>query len=493
MTLSDLTINVIGDSGPFSRLGKSIGYLLEAGDSRYLVDCGAPIFQVLGDDGLNELDGIVATHAHEDHKRWFTDLALYQKFNRPHGNPVTLYASRTILDDFRVASAAAFEKTLSPDSDEIRTFTFEDFVEPTRIGPEPRYRIERREAGDRAHRWRVVDRSGDPLPPDRAKVVKPPNAVIPRMLFRDPSEDVWVDPESFYDFGDERFYEQDDRRKTPLAGDLSVRPLQAPAWHGPPTTALLFESAEGELFMSSDTVYDTELWERLTRTRKRDSVRGDESFRNRYLLEEPLEDYVEQTWSDRRLRRARSAYDRNSPCFHDVSGPDSTVHTAYEEIEDFDRDLLLTHSPDKFTTVHPLAHLGKSFVLRGGKLLERTKNGDCFRPTADCYVKQFSDYLVGYEDPDGDHYLVREAPGTYEVTVRSPEDRGDLEEVTRVSLYRDIGGEYFPLLTEEDEEYYRRPDDTVVKLTHGEGTTEGSVVHGQRKDLSARAPRTVTE
>lgn len=489
MTLSNLTLDVIGDSGPFSRLGKSIGYLLEVGDSRYLVDCGAPIFQILGSDGLNELDGIIATHGHEDHKRWFTDFALYQKFNRPEGNRVTLYGSRTILENYRVASAAAFEKTLSANSDRIRTLTFDDFVESVRIGPEPRYRIEQRDDENGPHPGRVVDRSGEPCPPDRAKIVKPPGAVIPRMLFKDPVEEVWVDPESFYSFGDERFYVQENSPETLLSDGLSVRPLQAPAWHGPPTTSLLFECSGQELFLSSDTVYDPELWKNLTQQHPQDSNRTAE-FEEKYYLENPLENYVEQTWSEERLRKALAAYDRSGPCLHDVSGPDSTVHTSYDEIEHFDRDLLLTHSPDEFVATHPLAHLGKTYELHNGNLLERTRTGDCHPPTADCYVKKYSDYYVGYEDPGGNYFLVKWGPGNYDVTDERPGNEEDYEKITPVALYRDIGGEYFPILESEDEEYFVRADDAVVKLTHNQAQTAGVTVTGHREDLGRTSETT---
>ena len=40
--MDGITIRVLGDYGPFSRMGKSIGYQVTIGQSSYLVDCGSP-------------------------------------------------------------------------------------------------------------------------------------------------------------------------------------------------------------------------------------------------------------------------------------------------------------------------------------------------------------------------------------------------------------------------------------------------------------------
>lgn len=236
-----LKVSVIGDSGPFSQLGKSIGYLLEYGDCRFLVDCGAPIFQILGRDGLRTLDGVVATHAHADHQRWFTDLALYRKFNEPESDRLKLYGADRILEDYRWVSSGALEKTLSPDSRSIRSLNFEDYVDSQRIGPEPKYRCTLADNSNKSHPWHVVNRDGDPVPRDRAKVVHPEGALIPRMLFRDPDKEIWVEPETFYPFDDERFYVQEKSFQTTLHEDLTVEPVQSTAWHGPPLLPSFFD------------------------------------------------------------------------------------------------------------------------------------------------------------------------------------------------------------------------------------------------------------
>lgn len=73
-----ITVKILGDYGPFSRMGKSIGYQIVIGGASYLIDCGAPLFQQIGGHGLKEIRGLIITHCHDDHKRWFTDLALYR-------------------------------------------------------------------------------------------------------------------------------------------------------------------------------------------------------------------------------------------------------------------------------------------------------------------------------------------------------------------------------------------------------------------------------
>ena len=75
-----IRIEFIGDSGPFSRTGKSIGYRITIKDSAYLLDLGGPVFQHVGTDGIRAMKGVFATHSHEDHRRWFTDLALFMYY-----------------------------------------------------------------------------------------------------------------------------------------------------------------------------------------------------------------------------------------------------------------------------------------------------------------------------------------------------------------------------------------------------------------------------
>lgn len=50
-----LRAKVLGDFGHFSSMGKCIGYELEIDGFSYLIDCGAPVFQQVGGNGLKTL------------------------------------------------------------------------------------------------------------------------------------------------------------------------------------------------------------------------------------------------------------------------------------------------------------------------------------------------------------------------------------------------------------------------------------------------------
>lgn len=485
--MSEFNLNVIGDSGPFSRLGKSIGYQINYNGANFLVDCGAPVFQLLGSDGLTELNGIIGTHAHEDHKRWFTDIALYQKFSANSSTRIKLYGSFEVLEDYRRASGPALERTLTKNSREVLNLSFEDYIEPIQIGPSPKYRCKRIEGEDGAFRWRVVDQQGEIVSPRRAKVVRSETSRVPRMVVKDPEDEIWVDPETYYAYSDERFYRSGEKTNYQLLDDLSLSPLKAPAWHGPPTTSLLFESPAGDLFFSSDTVYDPELWEDLTETKTPKIVLDDPEYSDRHYLVAETRNCVEQTWSQQRLEKALSVYDEDYVFIHDVSGPEAKVHTSYDNLEDFRGEILLTHSPDEFTSLHPLAHLGKSYTIEDNCLYEVSQGDARFELDADCYIKQYSEYLVGYENDEGSYFLVQTGEGIYEIVRDEEFIQPDAELVMQVELYKDIGGDYYPLLDSPDREYLIRPDGRVERQYHHDEGTDGSIVDGRRSTLSERS------
>lgn len=52
-------------------------------------------------------------------------------------------------------------------------------------------------------------------------------------------------------------------------------------------------------------------------------------------------------------------------------------------------------------------------------------------------------------------------------------------------LYEDFGGEYFPYLPDENQESIERPDGAVERVFHEEETSSGTVVEGNRGDLTA--------
>ena len=99
-----IVVRVLGDSGPFSRIGKSIGYQVTIGQSSYLVDCGAPLFQQLGGHKLKAINGLIVTHCHDDHKRWFSDYALFNRYAPDISNKLRLLTSEGINEELIKAS-----------------------------------------------------------------------------------------------------------------------------------------------------------------------------------------------------------------------------------------------------------------------------------------------------------------------------------------------------------------------------------------------------
>jgi len=484
-----LTVDVIGDSGPFSEIGKSIGYRVKANDSQFLVDCGAPVFQLLGPRGLAELDGIIATHAHEDHKRWFTDIALHQKFTRESDEKTHLLGSKQVLKDYRRASLSALERTLSPDCRRIVHFSYDDYVETTQISPQPKYSLQRTPSGDKESAWRVLDDEDNVVPKNQARVFVEEGKSQPRFLIKDPKHGRWVEPASYYGFDDGRFYQTESFSPYHHPCGLKITPIKATAWHGPPTTSLLFEFKGERIFFSTDTMYNPSLWNQLSEPVQANKTPEDHDS---YVLHEDINDYNEQTWSKERLQRANSFYDEDLIMIHDVSGPWAVVHTDYRYLEDLANPLLLTHSPDVFTSIHPITHLGKSFAIENNEIQELTEYGQRFPLNADCYYKQFSDYYVGYNNSEGNHALVRKGPGQFKIKKYENSDlseNGVYQLISRIDLYEEIGGDYFPVIETENEKYVRRPDGQVEKVHYGNQGSRGVVVDGLRKTLTASSER----
>lgn len=101
-----LSLTVLGRSGPYAEAGGACsGYLVTAGDTRVLVDCGNGITgNLLQVCSLAELDAIVLSHLHPDH---VSDLYVlrygfhYQlmKGVRTKG-PIPVYAPREPAEEF---------------------------------------------------------------------------------------------------------------------------------------------------------------------------------------------------------------------------------------------------------------------------------------------------------------------------------------------------------------------------------------------------------
>lgn len=480
-----LRVDIIGDSGPFSRYGLSISYRLRYGPAEYLIDCGAPIFEKTGWEGVRRIRGIVATHSHEDHRRWFTDIALFKKYLEGRGQKLRLITSEGIHDEFRKNSRGALERTLSMDSKQVVEIPYEEFVEPSLLGPRARYRIAMHPVTADTFAWRVVDLEGRVVPPERAKVVinHREKANRPRLLLRDGQSGEWIEPESYYSFNAESFYEKDQQAYVDPDTGLTIRPMKASVWHGPPTIGVDVQAGKDRILFSSDTVYDVALWEALVQERRPQKLpMSRPEFERAHVVYGNINHLIERTWSRQRFEEAIHAYD-GAVVVHDVSDLHSIVHTEYPRIpRDRAAYLLLTHAPDRFVSEFPLAISGKTFVLDGRRVVEEV-DGKWHDLKADVYVKDFDTPKVGFRSPRGP-FKVMENKGMLSLSPAGAEANG--REVMRVALYADLQGRYLPLLSKPNERYQARQDGAIERVTVTRGGSRGVVVRSRRDRIAGK-------
>ncbi len=96
----DIIFDVVGNTSAFSVLGESSGYMVTVNDHAYLLECGSPLFPILGYRGLAGIRGVFGTHSHEDHKRWLTDIILFTFYNPLLKHKLRIISSEPVLDEF---------------------------------------------------------------------------------------------------------------------------------------------------------------------------------------------------------------------------------------------------------------------------------------------------------------------------------------------------------------------------------------------------------
>jgi ribonuclease BN (tRNA processing enzyme) len=477
----DITFEVIGNTSPFSMMGESSCYMVTVNNRSYLLDCGSPIFPYLGYKGISEIKGIFATHSHEDHKRWFTDIVLFTFYNPLYKHKVRLISTEVILEEYAKNSKAALGRSLSRDSKRIIDIPYEEMVEPVMIGPRSKYFINLRTAPNGSFYYQVENREGQVIGPEKAKIFINPAANRPRLLFKDVDTDEWVEPESYYYLGSEAFYEANRNVYRDDDADLTVEAIKASAWHGVPTVAYKFMTGASKLLFSADTVYRPLLWKQLCeeyRPQRFDGI-SHEDFEKSSILYGDINDFIERTWSRERYENALSAY-QDCVVIHDVARKNSIVHTDYVDISDAPIDkLFFTHNPDNLTAFRPILKSNRTLVLRRGEVYESVK-GRLYPFDADVYVHHFTCDLVGYRSERGEYKVIRQ-DGLLGIVKRDEPGK----ELMRVDLYQDIGGEYFPLLTDENRGYFVREDGQVEEVTRTGNTSRGRVAENVRGEMSS--------
>jgi ribonuclease BN (tRNA processing enzyme) len=487
---SGIEVYVVGDSSLFTSLGKGVGYLVRADGAQYMIDCGATPFLALGFEGIKNVRGLFATHSHEDHRRWFTDLVLYMHYHPLIENRLSLMTSEAIHEEYEKNSKGALERSLSADSRTVVDVPYSEFVDKVTIGPRAKYRVEHLPSGE-GRVWRVIEvASGDVVSPDRAKVFVNPRANRPRMLFKDPGNGLWVEPETYYPFSSTVFYEEDRNDLVDRETGLTFRAVKAAAWHGPPTIGILVTLGDDKVAFSSDTVYDPALWQELVDERHPISKElKKKGFAQAQVLHDDINKYIEQSWSQERYDEAMTCYD-GAVVIHDADFERSVVHTAQSNFRpDTDwRRLILTHTPDGFASIYPITVTGKRYRVFNGDVYESV-NGKDWPLDADLYFKDNNGLLwVGYKNDDGPACLWETNKGL--VVDSGPEkglggaDRGEC--LGQYDLYVDVSGRYVPAPGGERESYRLRPDGRAELVTETDTGSSGVVVENVRGSITRK-------
>ncbi len=466
-------------------MGKSIGYQVSIGGSSFLVDCGSPLFQQIGGHGLKAVKGLIITHCHDDHKRWFTDLSLFNRYAADIQHKLPVFTSEVINEGLLVSSGPALNTSLSEDSKTVVDIAYDDYIDFRPLGPRAKYRIERRDIGGGCSVLEVLDARGGSVGPERAKIVISTKYGAPRLLFKDPDYREWIEPEQFYPFSSPTFYEENRNIYHDPAG-FTIEAINAPVWHGVPSIGLRFKTATESLVFSADTVHDTELWQTLHSEKRLQRLNGTlREFEAASVIYGDINDYIERTWSRERYHEALAAFD-DAVVIHDIATRNSVVHTDYRRLEHtvLKKELtILTHSPDRITSGWALSKADKSFLIRGDTFSEVVGN-DLHPMDAAVYHKQEGKYFVGYRNPNG-AVTVHENDGI--LNLGGEWDRETDTELFKVDLFEDIGGKYLQKLAEGDAAHYvERTDGRVERVTYSEDGSRGIIVEDLRRGLVNR-------
>ena len=480
----DILFDVIGNTSPFSLMGESSGYMVTVNGGSYLLECGARIFPSLGYKGIAEIKGVFATHSHEDHKRWFTDIVLFTFYNPLLKHRLRLISAEAILDEYAKNSKGALQRSLSHDSRRIVDIPYENMVEEIIIGPRSKYFINLKMNEDGSFHYEVNDRQGNRVGPEKAKIVIGRAANRPRLLYKDDDSGEWVEPDSYYPFSSTNFYEKEQNVYHDEAIGLTVRAIKSSVWHGVPTIGYKLMTPKNKLLFSADTVYKPALWKELYeeyRPQKFESISREDFEKNSVILGD-INDFIERTWSRARYETALSAY-KGFIVIHDVARKNSVVHTDYPDIANAPIDnLYFTHNPDNLTAWRPILASGKRIILRDGNVYESVK-GKLYPFDADVYIHHFSARFTGYKSKKG-AFKVIEKDGMLGIVEAGSPEKG----LMRVDLFQDVGGEYFPILTDPEKKYVLRHDGKVEEITFFEDSCAGRVVENVRDRVREKHP-----
>jgi hypothetical protein len=227
------------------------------------------------------------------------------------------------------------------------------------------------------------------------------------MLFRESNNGRWVDPECYFAFGDPEFYQKSE--SVLKAGGFSIKAVKDHFWHGMLGSGFEITSRGNRVFFSCDTVYDPRLWKKLATEVKPSRLRpSGRNFNRSHIIAGNINDYIEQTWSEKRLESALKLYEKGGAVFHDVNTRKSVIHTEYNVLEKSGiENLILVHAPEYLVSRELLARPGQIFEIRNGKISEKAaKKTRSAKP--DIHVRENGRFFVGYKNAKGSHEIFRE-------------------------------------------------------------------------------------
>ncbi len=443
-------IKVIGDSGPFSKTGRSICYLIEVGESSYLVDIGSPVFQLLSFPQLNAINGIAITHPHDDHKRWYSDFLLYRKYVTPNQPKMKLLTGWLLINDIKRSSRAALEKTLSFDSEKVVECAYENFVDQRPISPQPKYTVKKIYQNNTLE-FRVKNEDGKILTPDKAKVIIHPVTGSRSILFFDEEYRQWINPETFYSFSDTTYYNEIIPFIDEKSG-LKISAVNAATWHGINAVSFIFEYDNTKIYFSGDTVYNSKLWLKFMEselTPKTDLTTP--QFINAYSIIDDINNYIQRTWSQRRFKEAMSIYSDMDIIIHDSAAINSIVHTDFSSCAELEKNkTLLTHCPDKYISPIPITFNDKQYVVSDKKIYELCESKQ-YSLNADYYIKMNNHFYAGFKKSSGKYGVVYK--NNIADIIEINDENKNNSDIDIIELVEDIAGNYYHL-NKINEEYF---------------------------------------
>ena len=220
--------------------------------------------------------------------------------------------------ELKNASGPALSTTLSESRKNMVDIAYEDFIDCQIIGPREKYRIVSEDEGRGKTSLYIYDRDANVVGPDIAKIVINQKNNKPRMLFKDPDYGEWIEPESFYPFSSNAFYENDINIFTSEEG-FSIEAIKAPVWHGITGIGVKVKTDTETLIFSSDTAHDKELWKQLYEEKRTQRLNMSKSeFESASVIYGDINDYIERAWSENRYKEAINAFN-DAIVVHDLS------------------------------------------------------------------------------------------------------------------------------------------------------------------------------